>query len=168
MKKSMSIAAMILLCAMILPCFAVLPTFGNENSVGLIGKSLSVSASTAVPGRISSCAYDLKTDRVRIKGSLSTSAVRDHADCTIAIFALGPGDKIDDIEKGKLIPAKSAPKADSSPAASSPTDYEPTAGAPVVDTNGNATTTLTAPPEDEPTSEAPVQSWQPPTGELPL
>lgn len=107
MKKSMSIAAMILLCAMILPCFAVLPTFGNEDGVGLIGKGFSVSASTAVPGRISSCAYDLKTDRVRIKGSLSTSAVRDHADCTIAIFALGPGDKIADIEKGKLIPTVS-------------------------------------------------------------
>ncbi|MGN0836311.1 MAG: hypothetical protein ACI4OS_02625 [Akkermansia sp.] len=65
--------------------------------------------------------------------------------------------------KGKLIPAKTAPKADNTP-----TDYEPTAGAPVLDTNGNATTTLTAPPTDDPTSEAPVQSWQPPTGELPL
>ncbi len=99
----------------------------------------------------------------------------------IARYAFGLDDMVDmsDFEvtsdqpapkprKGKLIPAKSAPKADSSPAASSPTDYEPTAGAPVVDTNGNATTTLTAPPEDEPTSEAPVQSWQPPTGELPL
>lgn len=99
----------------------------------------------------------------------------------IARYAFGLDDMVDmsDFEvtsdqpapkprKGKLIPAKNAPKADSSPAASSPTDYEPTAGAPVVDTNGNATTTLTAPPEDEPTSEAPVQSWQPPTGELPL
>lgn len=95
----------------------------------------------------------------------------------IARYAFGLDDMVDmsDFEvtsdqpapkprKGKLIPAKTAPKADTG----APADYEPTAGSPVLDTNGNATTTLTAPLEDEPTSEAPVQSWQPPAGELPL
>lgn len=95
----------------------------------------------------------------------------------IARYAFGLDDMVDmsDFEvtsdqpapkprKGKLISAKTAPKADTG----APADYEPTAGSPVLDTNGNATTTLTAPLEDEPTSEAPVQSWQPPAGELPL
>lgn len=108
MKRSAAFWAVILVCALILPNLSVLTTLAADEDSGLIGKGFAVSAASgSLPGSISSCVYDMKTGRVRIKGSLSTSAVRDHADCTIAIFALDTGEEVGDIEKGKLIPVLS-------------------------------------------------------------
>ena len=108
MKRSAAFWAVILVCALILPILSVLTTLAADEDSGLIGKGFAVSAASgSLPGSISSCVYDMKTGRVRIKGSLSTSAVRDHADCTIAIFALDTGEEVGDIEKGKLIPVLS-------------------------------------------------------------
>lgn len=68
--------------------------------------------------------------------------------------------------KGKLIPTrtKSEEEAPASPAA----DYEPAAGAPVVDTEANKTTRWTEEGEDSPDTAAPSGSWQPPAGALPF
>lgn len=67
--------------------------------------------------------------------------------------------------KGKLITPKSAtePKA-----ADTPADYEPAAGAPVVDTDANRTSTWTGEGEDAPSETSPTGTWQPPTGDLPF
>lgn len=66
--------------------------------------------------------------------------------------------------KGKLLTAKPAAEAKSE---EPPADYEPAAGAPVVDTDANKTSTWTGESEDSP-SESPSGTWQPPTGELPF
>lgn len=79
-------------------------------------------------------------------------------------FEIAAGQPAPKARKGKLIPPQKTPKetADQTPA-----DYEPTAGAPVVDTDANKTTTWTGENEDSP--EAPANgSWQPPTGDLPF
>lgn len=106
MKKSAALLAVLLVCTMILPILSALPVLAAEEVAGLPGKGFAAPAASAdLPGSISSCVYDMKTGRVRIKGALSTSAVRDHANCTIAIFALDAGEEVGDIEKGRLIPA---------------------------------------------------------------
>lgn len=108
MKKAVSICAVILICALMLPILSAI-SVSAADAAEIPGRGLAVSASASsnLPGRISSCVYDEKTGRVRIKGSLSTAAVRDYADSTIAIFALDAGEEVGDIEKGKLIPALS-------------------------------------------------------------
>lgn len=67
--------------------------------------------------------------------------------------------------KGKLIPSKVTPKDEAK--ADTPADYEPAAGAPVVDTDANRTSTWTGESEDAP-AESPTGTWQPPSGELPF
>lgn len=67
--------------------------------------------------------------------------------------------------KGKLIAPKAEPKEE--PKADSPADYEPAAGAPVVDTDANRTSTWTGESEDAP-EQTPAGTWQPPAGELPF
>lgn len=107
MKKAVSIFAVILICTLMLPYLSLLPVSAADGGEAAVRGVSSSAANGSLPGSISSCVYDAKTGRVRIKGSLSTAAVRDHADSTIAIFALDVGEEVGDIEKGKLIPALS-------------------------------------------------------------
>lgn len=66
--------------------------------------------------------------------------------------------------KGKLI----SPKAPASAEDNAVKDYDPAAGAPVVDTDANKTTTWTGEGEDTPGEPAPADTWKAPEGELPF
>lgn len=94
----------------------------------------------------------------------------------LARYAFGQADMVDmsdfevtpdqpkpKVRKGKLITAPTPAKAEDN----TPKDYEPTAGAPVVDTDANKTSTWTGESEDAPTT-APADSWKAPEGELPF
>lgn len=80
-------------------------------------------------------------------------------------FEVTPDQPAPKARKGKLIAPKAEPK--DTPKADTPADYEPTAGAPVVDTDANRTSTWTGESEDAP-EETPAGSWQPPAGDLPF
>lgn len=95
----------------------------------------------------------------------------------LARYAFGQADMVDmsDFEvtadqpkpkarKGKLIAAPAPAKA----ADAAPKDYEPDAGAPVVDTDANKTSTWTGEGEDSPDDTPATGSWQPPSGDLPF
>lgn len=94
----------------------------------------------------------------------------------LARYAFGQADMVDmsDFEvtpdqpkpkarKGKLITTKAAEQT----ADTAPKDYEPAAGAPVVDTDANKTSTWTGEGDDSPEDTA-AGSWQPPSGDLPF
>lgn len=94
----------------------------------------------------------------------------------LARYAFGQADMVDmsdfevtadqpkpKVRKGKLITTKAPAKEESD----APKDYEPAAGAPVVDTDANKTSTWTGEGEDAPTT-APTDSWKAPEGELPF
>lgn len=66
------------------------------------------------------------------------------------------------VRKGKLIPAKKPAETEGVK------DYDPAAGAPVVDTDANKTSTWTGVGEDAPEEPTPADHWQPPTGDLPF
>lgn len=80
-------------------------------------------------------------------------------------FEVTPDQPAPKARKGKLITPKAAPKDEEK--ADTPADYEPAAGAPVVDTDANRTSTWTGESEDAP-EETPTGSWRPPTGDLPF
>lgn len=80
-------------------------------------------------------------------------------------FEVTPDQPAPKARKGKLIAPKATPKDEEK--ADAPADYEPAAGAPVVDTDANRTSTWTGESEDAP-EEAPAGSWQPPAGDLPF
>lgn len=94
----------------------------------------------------------------------------------LARYAFGQADMVDmsdfevtadqpkpKVRKGKLITTKAPAKEENA----APKDYEPAAGAPVVDTDANKTSTWTSEGEDAPTS-VPADSWKAPEGELPF
>lgn len=97
----------------------------------------------------------------------------------MARYAFGLDDLVDMSDFGLQAPAALAapaklvaPKADpapTKPAAGGMADYEPAAGAPVVDTDANKTST-TGTPEDPvtPANTSFPDSWQAPTGDIPL
>lgn len=98
----------------------------------------------------------------------------------MARYAFGLVDLVDMSDFGLQNPASAAPapkqearsqasSATAQPARQAETDYEPAAGAPVVDTDANKTST-TGTPEDPiaPAASSPTDSWQAPTGEMPL
>lgn len=71
--------------------------------------------------------------------------------------------------KGKLIADKPAPKAEDDGAKLK--DYDPAAGAPVVDTDSNSSSTLTGGSDDDPANAEPAPAdngWKAPEGELPF
>lgn len=95
----------------------------------------------------------------------------------LARYAFGHADMVDmsdfevadnqpkpKVRKGKIITTKAPAKEE---ADSAPKDYEPAAGAPVVDTDANKTSTWTGEGEDAP-STGPADSWEAPEGDLPF
>lgn len=95
----------------------------------------------------------------------------------LARYAFGQADMVDmsdfevtadqpkpKVRKGKLITAQVPAKE----ASNAPKDYEPAAGAPVVDTDANKTSTWTGEGEDSPEDSAPAGTWKAPEGELPF
>lgn len=130
----------------------------------------------AVIHRLEGKKITLRTPEGQMRFPVNTLVKDDLPD--LARYAFGLDDMVDmsDFEetpdqpapkarKGKLIAPKVTTKNEEKPEA--PTDYEPAAGTPVVDTDANRTSTWTGESEDAP-EETPAGSWQPPAGDLPF
>lgn len=94
----------------------------------------------------------------------------------LARYAFGQADMVDmsdfevtadqpkpKVRKGKLITAPAKNETDNGPK-----DYEPAAGAPIVDTDANKTSTWTGEGEDSPEATPAADTWKAPEGELPF
>lgn len=100
--------ALIVVALMLVQVFTYLPIPASASDTDVDTASDDrVGVSATDRGYISSCVYDKSALKIRIKGALATSAVREYQDGSLAIFALDVGDEIADIEKGKFEPIRS-------------------------------------------------------------
>ncbi len=102
MKK---VTALIVAVLVLIQVFAYLPipVGASDTDVGAASND-GVDTSAVDGGYISSCVYDKGASKIRLKGTLATSTVREYQDGALAIFALDIGDEVSDIENGKLEP----------------------------------------------------------------